>query len=193
MTSGLAAAGLVAVLLAAGWPSGAPALASAAGPDRSQPVAGTRPLSEADAPAPPPAAPPADGSDEEVVLPPVPVGEDVALQDGLTTTVTAVEDVTVTPRGPGDVAGPGQVVTLTLSNGSGEPVDLATVAVVATTGDGEPAIPSDDPLAEPLGGTLEPGQEQTGVYVFRLPEPDASLDVEIGVSTSPDVAVVRAP
>ncbi len=189
---GITAAGAVVALVAVGWPQAAGERASdAVSGDRAQAVAGES-LLEGGAAEPPPAEPvPGDGAEE--MLPPVPVGEDVALQADLTATVDGVEDVTITPRGPGDVAGPGEAVRLTLNNGTDEPVDLATLAVTATAPGDVPAIPSDDPSAEPLTGTLAPGEERAATYVFRVPEPGAALSIEVGVNTSSDVAVISAP
>ncbi|WP_299038916.1 hypothetical protein [uncultured Pseudokineococcus sp.] len=122
-------------------------------------------------------------------LPPVDVGEEGRFESGLVATVEEVVPVRLDARGPGEVAGPGHAVVLELENGSSAPVDLAGVAVSATSEDGTPAVPSSSSAAEPLTGALEPGGTARGTYVFAAPE-GASLRIQVEQNEQGDVVVV---
>jgi hypothetical protein len=127
-----------------------------------------------------------------VTLPPVAVGKGVRIAEGVSVTVTETKKVDLTARGPGEVAGPGVAVTVTIVNNSGSPVNLSGAAVNAFVGD-TPASPSDSAPASPFVGKLPSGGTATGVYVFRAPDgARGRWTIQIEQNESKYVAVVQA-
>lgn len=125
------------------------------------------------------------------VLDPVEVGRFEDLGGGVTTTVTSWKEVDATAEVPGDVAGPGIAVTVELRNGSDAPIDASSL-VVGALAEGATAPPNSGPPSDPLEGTLAPGDEARGVYVFRVPEQgveDVVVDIQTGFS--PNTVRVR--
>jgi hypothetical protein len=120
-------------------------------------------------------------------LPPVAVGEPSDFGDGLVATVTEVEAIDLEAQAPGEVAGPGVLVTLELRNDTDADVDLGGVSVNASYADGVPAALHQTGPVDPLMGTLEPGDRATGTYAFRVPTAEQGsivLDVHHGNEVS---------
>lgn len=127
-----------------------------------------------------------------VKLPAVQPKKPVEIKDGVRITVTDATKVKVVPRGPGEIAGPGVAVRISIENGSDSPVNLSGVAVNASVGD-VPASPSDSDPAAPFVGELMPGKSSAGVYVFRMPEgATGQLTVQVEQNESKNVVVVKA-
>ncbi|MEJ5866619.1 hypothetical protein WDV85_02555 [Pseudokineococcus sp. 5B2Z-1] len=103
--------------------------------------------------------------------------------------MTAVDEVDVEARGPGDVDGPGRLVRLELTNGSSTPVDLDGVGVTATTADGAPTPSVSGSPTDPVTGELAPGASVGGAYAFVAPE-GVPLRVQVVQNQQPDVVVV---
>jgi hypothetical protein len=136
---------------------------------------------------PPPPTPEATGPTEDatalpVSLPPVELGEEAATEDGITAAVEDLAAVEGSATGPGQVAGPAVQVTVRITNGTGAPVSLDAVAVDLATGpDAAPASPLEDASYAPFRGTVEPGGEAVGVYLFTVPEDGRdNLTVSVG-------------
>lgn len=125
---------------------------------------------------------------------PVGTGAPAPLAEGVVATVKTVTPVRTVPRGAGEKAGSGAVVRLDVRNDSGSPVDLSTLTVTATAGDGVPAAPSSGGVAAPLTGPLAGGGSRAGTYVFTLPigATPSSLVVHAGLAGSPTVVTIRA-
>ncbi|MBC3761668.1 hypothetical protein ACUN7V_08020 [Quadrisphaera oryzae] len=138
-----------------------------------------------------PAGPPASTAPAVGVttVPPVGLSSPAPFGDGLVATVTAVERVQLKGTGPGEVAGPGTAVSLTLRNGTTARVDLGGVVVGVTYGDGSPGDPSTSVPADVPGGVLEPGASVKGVWVFSRPS-GATDPVEVTVGSVSSAAVV---
>ncbi|MGY1733755.1 hypothetical protein ACI798_19785 [Geodermatophilus sp. SYSU D01045] len=121
-------------------------------------------------PTPEPTGPTEDATALPPSLPPVVVGEQAAVGDGVTAEVQDLEAVEGSAEGPGQVAGPAVRVTVRITNGTDAPVSLDAVAVDLTTGpDATPASPLEDASYAPFTGTVEPGGDAVGVYVFTVP------------------------
>lgn len=144
------------------------------------------------------AAPTVDPGAPEVPVPPLgdkdPVvgrGQDVVTAGGVDVRVVSVAATTTEAKGPGDVVGPGILVTLEVTNGGADALDAAGVAVAAFGGaEGTPLPPVDsDGRNEHLSGELAPGAKGSGVYVFMAPaNGDAlALQVLLGATFSPVV------
>jgi hypothetical protein len=126
-----------------------------------------------------------------VKLPPVAVGKGVPINEGVSVTVEKTQEVDLTARGPGEVAGPGVAVTVTLANNSKSPVNLSGATVNAFVGN-TPASPSDSDPAAPFVGELPPGSTATGVYVFGAPDgARGGWTIQIEQNESKYVAVVQ--
>lgn len=102
-------------------------------------------------------------------LDPVPVGTAADFGDSITATLTASARIEAEGGRPGETGGPAIAVTVAVHNGSDTPVDLAELALTATYGKRTPAIENTLEPSDPLTGTLAPGEDRTGMYVFRVP------------------------
>lgn len=126
---------------------------------------------------------------------PIKIKIDQAAQ--LTETVTAqvgsIGHVRAVGRGPGEMSGAALRVTFDLTNNGTTPLDLSTTIVTLGTVDGEPASPVDsDSSADPLMGTLAPGESATGVYLFIAPKGlDRNIQVDFSTSTKEPVLIFR--
>jgi hypothetical protein len=126
------------------------------------------------------------------VLPAVAVGEPAELAANLSVTVTSIEATNLTAEGPGQIAGPGVIVTVEVRNDTDAPVDLAGIAVNAHYGGDVPAPPNVIP-GDPLRGRVAPGARATGQYGFRVPEDQAStIVIDVQHSGAPNLVVVTA-
>lgn len=121
--------------------------------------------------------------------PPVGVSSPAAFGDGLEATVTKIAEVDLEGEGPGEVAGPGTAVSVTLRNGTTARVDLGGIVVGATYADGTPGDPSTSAPSDVPTGILEPGDSAEGVWVFSRPAKDAGA-VEVSVSSISSATVV---
>jgi len=141
-----------------------------------------------------PAGPPASTAPVvgESTLPAAGPGQAVDFGDGLSATVESVEDVQLTAEGPGEVAGPGVAVRVSLRNGTGARVDLGGVLVSTTYADGAPGDPSTSAPSDVPTGVLEPGDSAEGTWVFSRPAGgEGSVEVTVGSISSSSVVVVR--
>jgi hypothetical protein len=129
-----------------------------------------------------------------VTLPAVAVGVPSPLAEKLTATVTSVEPMKLKAQGPGDVAGPGVLVTIEIRNDTSQAVNLDLIAVNAHYGKDTPASPNRGAPGPTLSGTVAPGQSKTGRYGFRVPDgPTGTIVIDIQHSGSPNVVIVDAP
>jgi hypothetical protein len=122
------------------------------------------------------AAPTGDAAALPRSLPAVAFEEEAAGEDGVRGQVVSLEAVDGTAEGVGNVAGPALRATVRLTNGTSGPVDLGLVSVTLTHGSADtPASPLDDPSRTPFAGTLAPGEDAEGGYVFTVPEDDREV------------------
>ena len=129
----------------------------------------------------------------ESTLPAAGLGQAVDFGDGLSATVESVEDVQLTAEGPGEVAGPGVAVRVSLRNGTTARVDLGGVLVSTTYADGAPGDPSTSAPSDVPTGVLEPGGSAEGTWVFSRPSgSQGSVEVSVGSISSSSVVVVRS-
>lgn len=135
----------------------------------------TEPLPTATVPA------PNGGSIEETVAPVPPgpteeadLGETAELDGGVNVTISEVEALDVKANTPGEIAGPAVALTLTIENASDEAIDLSTAMVSVTGAKGTYGQATTSDPYSPFKGTLSPGDEASGVYVFRLPADERS-------------------
>lgn len=109
---------------------------------------------------------------------------------GVTARLEAVEAVEGEAQGPGEVAGPAVRVTVAVTNGTDEPLDLGTSVVNVYGGaDRVPGEPLSGPGVDVLAGSLAPGETVTGTYVFGL-DADLRDPLQVTVSHDPTVTTV---
>lgn len=121
----------------------------------------------------------------ETTSPPVALDETASFGTGVTARLTAVESVDGEASGVGEVAGPAVRVTVELHNGTSEALALNKVIVDVFAGaDLAPGEPLSGPGIRWFEGTLEPGGDATGVYVFGVPA-DRRDQVQVKVSYDP--------
>lgn len=97
--------------------------------------------------------------------PPVPLSEASTNDTGVSVALAGIEQVTTEANLPGEIAGPGLKVTVKITNGSSEPLDLSNVVVDLQDAVQTPSIPMTTG-ATPLTGFLAAGEEANGVYIF---------------------------
>jgi hypothetical protein len=121
----------------------------------------------------------------ETTLSPVPLDGTASFGTGVTARLTAVESVAGEASGPGEVAGPAVRVTVELHNGTNEALALNEMIVDVFAGtELAPGEPLSGPGVQWFDGTLEPGGDATGVYVFGVPA-DRRDQVRVRVSYDP--------
>jgi hypothetical protein len=120
------------------------------------------------------------------------IGTAAALVGKVVVTIGMVRAARLTAQGPGESAGPGLVVPVTVRNGSGRRFDLSGLVVNAAYGDGTPAPPSDAAPAKPLPTSVGRGGTVTGLYAFRAGSGAATtLRVEVSSDRAQRVLVFR--
>jgi hypothetical protein len=129
---------------------------------------------------------PEDAAEGPVAAAPVPtqtttIDQPVEFETGIVVALTSVSSATVTAETPGEISGPAVVVKLAVTNNSTAPIDLASAVVNLSAADGEYGVGTTAGGPEPLVGTLAPGEESTGIYVFML-DPAQGRDVIISVN-----------
>jgi len=111
------------------------------------------------------------------------VAKTASFSDGVEVSVVKLRGVNAVPIGPGQVGGPAVGATLKIKNGSTVAIDLSTVSVRMLGSDGSPGVLTTGGKADPLGGTLAPGNVSRGTYVFTLDKSlrkPVTLQVEYG-------------
>jgi len=122
----------------------------------------------------------------------VPPGKEALFGEGLAVRVTGESETTLTGSVPGEVSGPGVLVTVTFRNGSTVPVDLDGIRVAASGPGGTPAPSVDGPPAKAPTGILAPEGTAQGSFAFSLPRGSVrSMTLQITSISSADVVVVR--
>jgi len=127
----------------------------------------------------------------ENTLPPVPADEPATFGEGLEVRAVDQRTTELTAMVPGEISGPGVVVTLAFHNGTGAPVDLDGVRVNAYDALGAPATEIELPDADPPSGLLAPGADAEGTFAFSMAGQDVgAMRLEITSTGSSDVVVL---
>ena len=165
----------------------APATASVPGDPVGSEPAPTNP------PTPEPSGPTADATELPPTVSAVGLSDEAAVGDGVTGRLVSIQAVQGDGDGVGNIDGPALLVTVELTNGTSAPVSFDAVAAEAYTGaDLAPATLLDDPQANPLRGTVDPGQSVTGSYVFYVPESDRDdVTIQVGYEAGAPYLVWR--
>jgi hypothetical protein len=148
-------------------PSAPSAPAASVSPAPSRTVAASTPAVQ---PSSPTARPTKSANDEPLAeLDPVDLGSDSERVGGVVVSLENIESVQGVATIPGDVAGPALRLTILVRNGGSADVSLDTVVVNGyRDSDRTPLESLVEPGGKPFGGTVAPGGEAQGVYIFRV-------------------------
>ncbi|GAA1389862.1 hypothetical protein [Luteococcus peritonei] len=122
-----------------------------------------------------PVEPPRRGNIKQTVAPSpvasaatVAFGQDSHVSDDVVVRVSATKAVTTSAKVPGDVAGPGVLVTVTVENRSEQPLDASNAVVTLTASDQSPAVMNLGEPTEMFSGVVAPGATASADYAFRV-------------------------
>ncbi len=82
--------------------------------------------------------------------------------------VVGLKAVNARAKIPGEVSGPGLAVTVKVTNNSARPLDAAHVLVTIFDSKKAPGGEMTGSPANPMNGSIEPGANATGVYLFTV-------------------------
>ena len=102
-------------------------------------------------------------------MPAVALSSSGSFGDGVSASVVAIKAVQAQGQGVGEVSGPGLQVTVKLHNGTSKALSLDSVVVNLSDNTNAPGNPMSGPPANPFSGSLAPGDESAGVYIFTVP------------------------
>lgn len=124
-------------------------------------------------------------------LPPVALAQPARYSDGVSARLVDIKAITGAAHGVGETAGPALAVVVELTNTTGRPVALDTVAVNVYTGtDGAPAARLQGDSGTPFTGSLAAGKSARAVYAFTVPQSRRDLvTVTVGVTPASGTAV----
>lgn len=106
----------------------------------------------------------------------------VRYSDAITVAIIKINKVRSKGHGPGAMPGrPLTIFTLRFTNGSGQPLDLNKVRVVARYGKGAQASPTSYGNLNDFYGTVAPGKSRSAAYAFALP-PSGYKNVTVKVA-----------
>jgi hypothetical protein len=89
---------------------------------------------------------------------------------GLTVSLASIEPIDAKAEQPGEVAGPGLSITITIENTGSKAADLSTLVVNLADSDEAPGTQMSAKPSNPLAGSVAAGKTKTGVYVFTVPK-----------------------
>ena len=136
------------------------------------------------------------GSTHETVAPepgvtarPVGIDEVAEFGNGVRARLGAIDPIEADGHLPGERSGPAVAVSVEVTNGSSRAINLDTVTVDLTTGDGASVYNVMVPDHRPLAGDLAAGETTSGEYVFTLTR-EQRADVRVRVKYSADTPTV---
>jgi hypothetical protein len=120
---------------------------------------------------------------------PVAIDETAEFGNGVEARLSSIESIEAEAFLPGEFSGPAVVVTVEVSNGSSETINLDTVTVDLVRGNNLSADPVTDPERTRLSGDLGAGETTSGDYVFTL-APDEREDVQVRIKYAAETPTV---
>lgn len=107
--------------------------------------------------------------DQPVALP-VPLNRTASIRDGVTSDISGLESVQGQAQKAGEVAGPSLRFTVTIHNGTDQPLSTADVVVNVSAGAEDlPAITLSGPDVSAFPPAIAPGASGSSTYVFLVP------------------------
>lgn len=145
-----------------------------------------------------PVPPPSKGNTKETVpsgtqASKKPVGLDESSNSGdVVVKVTDVKTVKAKAQIPGEVSGPGLLISVSVKNNSEKALDLGAVLVTVYDSSDAPAGEMTMAPNKPMKGSLKPGATAKGAYLFTIPKKRRSpIVVNVTLPTGSPVAVFR--
>lgn len=102
---------------------------------------------------------------------------------GLSAELVRIRAIEAEAQLPGEIAGPALAITIEISNSGDQAADLSTVVVTLLNSDDAPGNEMSATPAKPFTGTLDPGDQVRGTYVFTVAKSKRNpitLNVTIG-------------
>ncbi|MCC3272960.1 hypothetical protein MUK71_05130 [Arthrobacter zhangbolii] len=131
-----------------------------------------------------------EGALDQPILPPADLGGQPSGNAGVRLRVSSVQAVDGVAEGIGEVAGPAIRFTLSLTNETAAPLDLADVVVTVEAGpDALPAGELSGPDVSPFPARAEPAGTVSATYVFLVPVELRDL-LRISLNYSPEEPIV---
>lgn len=120
----------------------------------------------------------------------VPLDEEGEPRTGVVARVAEVAKVRGEASLPGEIAGDALQVTIELDNQDADDLDLTGVVVNLYTGaERVPAAPLTGPGAREFPATLASASTERAVFVFRVDDQDAELEIELDIADAPTIVI----
>lgn len=98
----------------------------------------------------------------------VPLSQTVTVAAGVVISISEIKAVNAVSHVPGDVNGPAVQITVAIKNTSSKALNVNSAEVDVSDSKGDPGIPVTTSESRIFSGSVAPGAEATGVYVFRV-------------------------
>jgi len=108
---------------------------------------------------------------------------------GLTVELSSVEPIESSAPAPGQVSGPAFAITMMIKNTGDEPVDTSRIEISLEDSSGNPGSGMIGEPAEWFEGSIDPGTQASGVYVFTVDESERDT-VRVTFSLRPGLPAV---
>lgn len=116
--------------------------------------------------------------------------ESAEVGSGVAAQIVDIEPLEVTAETPGEISGAAVAVTVSISNGSSEAIDVSSAMVSLLAAGGELGQPTTSDPYRPFGGLIDAGAAAEAVYVFLLPE-DAQSAFDVSVQYRAGTTIAR--
>jgi hypothetical protein len=144
-----------------------------------------------------PILPPTNGNIHQTVAPgtattlrPVAMSATAAFGTGVSAQVVSSRKISTRASLPGEISGAAAEVKIELSNGSSRPIYLGNVVLNGRDAAGTPLVEMHSDPSAPVSGSVAPGKQATGTYVFALPANYRNpLTVSISYSVVAPIAI----
>jgi hypothetical protein len=113
-----------------------------------------------------------------------------AFGTGVSAQVVSSRKISTRASLPGEISGAAAEVKIELSNGSSRPIYLGNVVLNGRDAAGTPLVEMHSDPSAPVSGSVAPGKQATGTYVFALPANYRNpLTVSISYSVVAPIAI----
>ncbi|WP_126622166.1 hypothetical protein [Actinomyces bovis] len=129
-------------------------------------------------------------SEESRRMPAGPIEQPAVLESGVTVSLGALTSTSLSSKLPGEVAGPGVLVPVTVTNPGAEAISLESLVVNCYYGESNQIASPNHSASEQGATSLEAGGSTTVTFAFRVPaEERGHMRVVVDLSASQKTAV----